>query len=67
VDPPGQFHIAQATVTLQLVEQAKVDGVDFHAVNSFSKAFYAEKIPFLRYFSIKFRRRLLTVLAVKET
>jgi hypothetical protein len=67
VDPPGQFHIAQAAVTLELIEQAKVDCVDFHAVNSVLKAFYAEKIPFLRYFSIKFRRLLLTVLAVKET
>jgi hypothetical protein len=45
----GEFHIAQAAVFLQFVEQSQVYGVYFHADYFVYSAYYAAKADFCCY------------------
>jgi hypothetical protein len=65
VDPPGQLHVGEGAVALQLVQDAQVEGVKLHELlcEHLFSASYAEVRPSERFFGNSFRALRPTVLA----
>jgi hypothetical protein len=57
VDPPGQLHIGERAIALQLVQDAQVEGVELHEMPQIEcfEASYAEIVPSKRFFGNSFR------------